>query len=61
MANQADFIKAAQAMGFKEDIIKYKLNEIKEIEKEGHYISWQWYIDKLPKDTSKDQKAIYHH
>lgn len=61
MADRADYIKAAKAMGIKEDNIKYKLLEIKEIEKEGHYISWQWYIDKLSKDALKDKKQIYNH
>lgn len=61
MADQADYIKAAKAMGIKEDNIKYKLLEIKEIEKEGHYISWQWYIDKLSKDALQNKKPTYNH
>ncbi len=59
MANEADYLKAARTAGFREDSMKYKLREIKEIEKEGHYISWQWYIDKLSKEAFQAGR-IYH-
>ncbi|MEL7570232.1 MAG: hypothetical protein AAGU14_06675 [Eubacteriaceae bacterium] len=48
MATQADYIKAAQEKGLSEQYVVQSSRNIEQLEKEGNYVNWQWYITCLP-------------
>jgi RNA processing factor Prp31 len=48
MSSQADYIKAAKERGLSDEFIVQSARTIEQIEKEGNYVSWQWYIAHLP-------------
>ncbi len=48
MATQADYIKAAHEKGLSEQYIVQSSRNIEQLEKEGNYVNWQWYITYLP-------------
>jgi hypothetical protein len=48
MADVNDYIKAAKEKGLSDKYIIDSKRIIDQIEKEGNYINWQWYISMLP-------------
>lgn len=48
VATQSDYIKAAQEKGLSEQYVVQSSRNIEQLEKEGNYVNWQWYITYLP-------------